>query len=159
MPEPAPIGRLTILGRPVTKKNSQKPIWVRGKLRIIPSKAYRSWIGGAKLQAQAQWFGHGHKMLVAPVQLRATIFRAANVGDVDNYLAALFDCLQAARVVENDRLIMQATGTLAKDAVRPRVEVELFEMVGMRVELRTVKPRKRRRAVPKLKLVPPRRRG
>lgn len=64
--------------------------------------------------------------LIGPVAVRALFFREHAIGDLLNYEQALADALEAAAVVENDRLIVSWDGSrLLKDASAPRIEVEI----------------------------------
>lgn len=124
-----------ILGRPVTKKNSQRPVMVRGKLRILPSKAHQRWFRPALAQARIQAAtvrGHGIKLpLTAPVNVSATFYRKANTGDANNYYAALADLLQAAGIVKDDKLVVSWDGSrLDKDAREPRIDVVIETAKG-----------------------------
>lgn len=123
---------LVILGAPITKKNSQRMAVNRrtGRTFPIPSKPYVAWVKHAQLQARAQFFGAGRVKINRPCRLKAIFYRKRAAGDLDNFLAALFDMLQLAGLVENDRLIASVDGTrLDKDAKRPRIEFEL-EVLG-----------------------------
>lgn len=123
-----------IFGAPVTKKNSQRMAVNRrtGHRFPIPSKPYERWVRHAQVQARVQFFGAGRVKITRPCRLKATFYRKRAAGDLDNFLAALFDMLQLAGLVENDRLIASVNGTrLDKDAKRPRIEFEL-EVLGDR---------------------------
>ena len=70
--------------------------------------------------------GYPGQPCAVPVNLCATVYRAKNVGDLGNYLAAVCDALEKAGVVENDRLIGGFDGSrLLTDPKRPRVEIAL----------------------------------
>jgi Holliday junction resolvase RusA-like endonuclease len=119
---------LTILGPPRTKKNSPRVFKTRGGRRfVMPSAASVAWTEAAVLQLNRQW--RGQPSLVGPVEVKASFYRARRTGDADNFMAALGDALQKARIIGNDRQIESWDGTrLLVDAVRPRVEVEVRVM-------------------------------
>lgn len=115
--------RLTITGPPVTKKNSQQMAQNRktGKWFPVQSPQLRAWTERAVWELRDQW---RQPVLTVPVNMAAVIYRQRATGDLLNYLAAVSDALEAAGVVENDRLIVGLEGCrLEKDSNRPRVEV------------------------------------
>jgi len=122
----------TILGPPRTKKTSNRLVRAGGRARILPSKANVGWTNAAVLQLQAAfrkwsrgWVG-GHGPVSVPVNVRALIYRDANRGDAVGYYQAIADALEAAGVVENDRLCVSWDGSrLLVDRARPRVEITL----------------------------------
>lgn len=118
---------LVISGAPRTKKNSQQIIRAGGRPRVIQSAQHRAWETRAVLELRAQW--HPREPLRGPTQLAATVYRERATGDLLNYLAAISDALERAQVVVDDRLILSLDGSrLAKDALRPRVELTLTPM-------------------------------
>ncbi len=115
---------LEILGPPVTKKNSQRIMRRKdGRPFIMQSKQGCSWAKDAMRQLRAQW--------TAPpidhhVNLSCVVYRKKNVGDLLNYLAAVSDALEAAGVVDNDRLIVSLDNCrMDKDKDNPRVWISL----------------------------------
>lgn len=120
--------RLVIEGRPTTKKNSLRIAKNKttGKRFVMQSKQSNNWAVRAVWQIKAQARGQA---FTGPVNMAAVVYRQVAAGDLLNYLAAVSDALEAAGVVENDRLIVQLDGCrLDKDADRPRVEVTLTAM-------------------------------
>jgi Holliday junction resolvase RusA-like endonuclease len=133
--------KLTILGRPITKSNSQRIGRSRsGKPFVMPSKAAAAWEEHAILQLQAQhgrasracgvlmqfMGGPGHPCAIN-VNAKALIYRPINgPGDASNYYKAVGDALERAGIVANDRLIRSWNGSdMLIDRRNPRVEIEL----------------------------------
>lgn len=116
---------ITVLGKPVTKKNSGRIGRTRtGRPFVLPSAPYVKWLGVAKLQARVQWFTMFGQTLDAPCAIAATFYRARRVGDLDNFLAAAGDMLQTAGVIKNDRQIRSWDGSrLEADPKNPRIEL------------------------------------
>lgn len=120
--------KLTIIGAPVTKSNSQRIM--RGKAGrpfVSQSAAYVAWERSA-LEQLACIFGPAFapKATNVPVSLRATFYRARHTGDLGNYLKALCDVIERSGLIENDRLIQSFDGSrLAHDPRNPRVEFEV----------------------------------
>ena len=114
---------LVIFGPPRSKKNSGRIVRAGKRLRLLPSAAQVSWAKSAIFQLRAQWRSAA---ITKPVSVRAMFFRERNVGDLINFMQAVADALEHAGVVVNDRLIVSWDGSrLSKDAVRPRVELEV----------------------------------
>lgn len=117
---------LQILGRPITKKNSLRRIQRGKRVFSVGSEALIAWEQSAEIQLRNQW---RRPALDVPVHMRAIVYRQTAVGDLLNYLAAVSDALEKAGVVTDDKLILSVDGSrLAKDAKRPRIEVEIEEM-------------------------------
>ena len=121
---------LTILGRPITSKNSSVIIMLgkgTNKRPVpIPSKQAREYFKLAIPQLQAQWSWEPISM---PVNLCARVYRERAWGDLGNYLSAICDILEKAGVVENDKWILGFDGSrLDKDAERPRVEIVISRL-------------------------------
>lgn len=118
----------TILGAPVTKKNSGRIMRSRtGRPFVMPSAAFKRWEQTAVLQLQSQ--RRSSPTMTEPVELTALIYRKRNTGDLDNHLAAVCDVLQKAKIIANDKLIASfGQSRLLKDAANPRVEVTLTTM-------------------------------
>lgn len=118
---------LTILGAPRSKKNSQRIFRnPKGRPFITQSKEHNLWAEKAVWQLRNQW---RQLPLEVPVNMAAVVYREKATGDLLNFLAAISDALEAAGVVKDDKLIVALDGCrLAKDARRPRVEIELLEV-------------------------------
>ncbi len=121
--------KLTIIGSPRTKKNSQRIVQVKGRPVIIQSKNAVGWEASAVAQMKSATRRDTQGMWLpaeGPVSLRALVYRDRKVGDLGNYLAAVCDALERAGVVENDRLIQSFDGSrLLVDKKNPRVEIEI----------------------------------
>jgi len=116
---------MVIYGQPVTKKNSPRIVRVGKRPVLLPSKPYLIWLRASLPQIQSAW--RGQQPLDRPVHVSAVFYRARRVGDLNNYLAALADALEAARVVTDDKWIVSWDGSRLANAsgTRPRVEVEI----------------------------------
>jgi len=123
----------TILGTPRTKKNSPSlsirrvTRFRRGKLKTRAIPVIRSnpnskkWEESAKWQLANQW---RRSPLEGPVEVTARVFRERAAGDLINYLQAIADALERAKVLVDDVQIVSWDGSrLDKDASRPRVEL------------------------------------
>lgn len=115
---------VTIIGAPRTKGNSPQLFGRRGKIGYVPSKSFRQWEAIAVPQLRIAM--RGAAAFSGRVQVSAVFFRARAIGDLDNYMKAMGDILQTAKVIANDRLIVSWDGTrLESDSKRPRVELRV----------------------------------
>lgn len=118
----------TIPGAPRTKKTSNQLIQAGPHKKILPSKAFLRWNADAQMELARVRSAALPRFtpIVESVNCKALFYRDALVGDATGYYQALADCLQEARIVENDRLIVSWDGSrLLKDSSRPRIEVTL----------------------------------
>lgn len=119
----------TIPGAPRTKKTSNQLVTVGARQKILPSKAFLEWNAIAQMEIarmRSKLQNVPRMGISVEVNCRALFYRDALIGDATGYYQALADCLQEARIVENDRLIVSWDGSrLLKDAIQPRVKVTL----------------------------------
>ncbi len=120
----------TIKGPPRTKKNHQRIVRRKdGSPFIMQAKTADAWAKHAVWQLRAQHIGQ--PPFRTHVNLCARVYREKATGDLVNYLQAINDALEAAGVVENDRLIVGYDGCkMLKDRDNPRVELELVEVAA-----------------------------
>lgn len=126
------LARFTLYGSPRTKKNHSRVIRLNGKggTRILPSEAHERWFGMAMPQARLV-AARLRVPICEPVAVEALFYRDRAQGDLVGYLQALGDLLEAACIIENDRLIASWDGSrLLKDAVQPRIEVVISRVAG-----------------------------
>lgn len=122
------IARFVIFGAPRTKKNHGRRVWARKQKRIVsvPSEAFEVWEQKALWQLR-QMFGARPPEYREPIRVAARFYREARTGDLVGYMQGLADTLQKAKVIVDDKFIVNWDGTrLDKDAARPRVEVEIY---------------------------------
>lgn len=94
--------QLTILGRPISKKNSR--IALRNGMNI-PSKAYRAF---EKLALDQ--LGSRYELLRGQVVARYTFYMKGKLdADCDNMIAGINDILQKAGIIEDDCYIVAGT--------------------------------------------------
>jgi Holliday junction resolvase RusA-like endonuclease len=120
----------SIVGSPVTKKNHGRRIWRHDRPFHVPSKAHEEWYANAACQAypiKADIRAAGVDLpITGPITVRATIYRErAYRADECGYMQALGDWLQGVGIIENDEQIHWGGVRLAKDAEKPRIEVEI----------------------------------
>lgn len=121
--------KLTIPGRPITKKNSQRIIVNRRTNRpmVIPSAAYEEY------ETAALWHLKQYRVstITTPVNACALYWMPNRRGKPDllGLEQATADILEAAGIVENDVLIVSWDGSrvMGVDKADPRVEITLSE--------------------------------
>jgi len=117
---------LTILGRPVPKKNN--PIMLKGRNLILPSKAYRAYEKSALKQLMA-W---GNIYFDGPVRVDAHYFLPDKRWwpDLTGLLQATGDILQKSGLIENDKQIVSwGTSRIVRlDKESPRAEITIEEV-------------------------------
>jgi Holliday junction resolvase RusA-like endonuclease len=147
--------RITIVGAPVTKKNSGQLVSTGAKCRacgnrtgrpfMLPSPQSKAWTASAVRQMHEQHpdASPAGPIFTIPVNCRALFFRERATGDANNFYAAIADALEAAGVVANDRLIVSWDGSrMLKDAANPRIEILLTPVDDAEYStLRTWRPR------------------
>ena len=118
--------RYTVIGKPVTKKNSARIFRTRtGKPFVMPSKQAVNWTASAIDQLMIQGIER-EPIYSSEVNCRALIYRAKRIGDACNFYQAIADALEKAGVLKNDRQIVSWNGSLLLvDRLNPRVEIEL----------------------------------
>lgn len=128
---PGGVGRevkLVIVGEPRTKKNSPRIARNRrtGARFVLPSEASEDWKAMAIEQLVRIMGNRPWRALDGPLHVKALFYRARNVGDLDNFCAAVGDFLQAAKVIKNDSQIESWDHSRKLiDKSNPRVEIEI----------------------------------
>jgi Holliday junction resolvase RusA-like endonuclease len=118
--------RFTVPGPPRTKKTSQVIArTTTGRPFILPSRLTSTWAQGAKTILRRQW--GPQPAISGPVIVSYDVYRKADRGDLGGFEAAIDDALQAAGILENDRLIVsRAHSAKHIDRANPRVEITIW---------------------------------
>jgi Holliday junction resolvase RusA-like endonuclease len=126
--------RFTLPGAPRTKKTSNRIVRAGKFAKVMPSKAYCDYeralrpVLGAVCAQLAD--GGVRTPITGPVEVAATFYRDADRGDLCGYMQALGDILQCSVIVDDIQISSWDGTRLAKDAARPRVEVEMTVLQG-----------------------------
>lgn len=111
---------ITIPVAPITKKNSQKIVTVRGRALIVPSDKYRAYERAARPFCPPS-------MIDVPVNVRAIYYVPTRRRvDITNLESALLDVLVAAGTLEDDNcsIVVSTDGSRVRyDKNNPRTEV------------------------------------
>ena len=131
--------KLTLTGRPITKKNSQIPIRTKsGKFFIIQSKQYREYEKNCLIQIKEQFPWqistalHPGIPVTGKVSLKALYYMPdRRLPDLLNLLQATANIVEKAGVIENDKDIVSFDGSriMGVDKENPRVEIYIEEMM------------------------------
>lgn len=112
---------------PVTKKNSQQIIYVKGRAMIIPSKKYKDY---EKSATQALMFSTEY--IDYPVEVTCYFFmKTKRKCDLTNLLEAVDDVLVKAGILEDDNytIIVSHDGSrVFYDKENPRTEIYIKEV-------------------------------
>jgi Holliday junction resolvase RusA-like endonuclease len=125
---------LTILGQPVSKKNSMQMARIKGRFFPVPSASYRRWMTLAKQQVPGQAAGIPGLPYERPVHLKITAYRHTKRKiDLSNIYAAVEDMLQKYKILKDDALVESHDGSrkiLGVPENEARVEIELNELIA-----------------------------
>ena len=121
---------LTITGHPVTKKNSQRLIYAKGRIIPIPSSQYKIYEEQALRQIRFQYLG---EPLDCPLNLSVVYFMGTRRKcDLTNLLQSTQDILVKAGVIADDNYtIITRLNDCAVDYDKknPRCEIVLTELL------------------------------
>lgn len=119
--------RITIPGRPITKKNSMMPVQNRGKTILLPSKQFRDY------QERAGYFiRQKHRKISVPVNVACRYYMPTHQRvDLLNLLSATLDILVHYGVLadDNSSIVVSHDGSrVLYDKDNPRVEIVIAEV-------------------------------
>lgn len=116
----------TLLGKPITKKNSMRIVSFGGRPRLIQSKAYMQYEKDCLKQLTTGWIPINRKMEVSCQYY----LKENRKTDLTNLLAATHDILQKSGLIEDDSLIVSVDGSriMGVDKDNPRVEIIIKAM-------------------------------
>lgn len=122
-----PVVEFTIPLPPVTKKNSQRIIRVKGKPIIVQSERY------VKYETDADWFLRKYRLNIDyPINIKATYYMPTRRRvDLTNLESALCDVLVKSKVISDDYfgIVVATDGSrVSYDKQNPRTEVKIFRL-------------------------------
>lgn len=115
---------ITLLGKPITKKNSMRIISCGGRPRLIQSKAYLQY----EQDCLRQITGLMRKNIGVPMIVSCMYWlKDKRIPDLLNLLQATADILEKAEVINNDKDIQSFDGSriAGVDRDNPRVEITI----------------------------------
>ena len=113
--------------QPVTKKNHQQIIMVKGRMLVIPSKPYQEYERACK-----QYMPILDKPIDYPINLKCTYYmETRRKCDITNLLQATCDILTKYKVLEDDNytIVASTDGTrVYYDKENPRAIIEIQKL-------------------------------
>lgn len=114
----------TILGKVPSKSNCYKIVRIGEHSTLAKSKQLKEYEKSFLLQCKCRGI-----MLKQPFKLTADVYYENNRPDLDNAFKIVLDCLQACKVIENDRHCVEIQARKLVDKKNPRIELTLEEML------------------------------
>lgn len=115
---------ITILGRPISKKNSKRA-FTRGRFSVVlPSVAYMKFKKDALLQLKKYKERH-HKDIDVSYVLT---YKGKLWTDCDNAISGLNDILQDSGIIDDDRQIKSGTFIVKTGAKDWKSEIEISDL-------------------------------
>ena len=118
---------LTLHGRPITKKNSQRIVSIGGRPRLIPSAQFKDYEKSCLFQIRMARIGEPR--ISSPVNVRCVYYMPTRHRvDLVNLLEASCDILVAAGILEDDNsnIVASHDGSyVTHDKYDPRVEITI----------------------------------
>ena len=103
--------KVTILGRPIAKKNSKRLFRAGGRMIVFPSAAYERFKRDALLQLRI----NGVKKVAGDVSISYNFYFKGKMWlDFDNAMASINDILTEAGVIDDDRNILSGSFSVTK---------------------------------------------
>ena len=122
--------RLEITGQPITKKNSQRLVYAKGRIIPLPSSQYKIYEEAALRQLNYQY---GGEPIDYPVNLSCVFYlKTRRKCDLTNLLQSVQDILVKAKVLADDNytIVAKLDDCAADyDKENPRVEITISELL------------------------------
>lgn len=119
--------RITLSGRPITKKNHSRIVQARGRIMVIPSKQYVEYLNACRWQINVLKLGE--MKISSPINLRCVYYMPTRHRvDLVNLLEATCDILVECGVLadDNSKIVASHDGScVLYDKNRPRVEITI----------------------------------
>jgi len=122
--------KITLYGKPITKKNSMRIVSRGGRPRLIQSKAYMAYENDCLKQICPSW-SNGGESINCKIHVSCLYYlKDKRKTDLTNLLAASHDILQKSGIIEDDALIVSLDGSriVGVDRENPRVEIIISEV-------------------------------
>ena len=121
--------KITIAGRPMTKKNSPRVFMIGKYPKVLPSKAYVKYEKEAVAQL-TEYFRMKMPNIRENVQIQASYWLPDRKGkpDMIGLMQATADILETAQVIVNDSQVINWDGTrmMGYDKTNPRAEIMIM---------------------------------
>lgn len=121
-----PIRTFIIHGQPYSKANSRRLVYVKGKPLFIKSKSALAYEQTALFQLQTIIKENNWQELTKPLEISADIYYPDRRQDLDASL--VFDILQKAGLIHNDRQLQRIHLNRNIDKDKPRTEINIWHL-------------------------------
>ncbi len=127
------IWKFTILGKPVSQKNSKRVGIAKGRAYMYTPSNVKVWHSSALQQLGVQLLENDYPPIPDKAEMEVKIISYLDKGqavDVDNLAAAPMDAMQKAGIYKNDYWVRCVISSRKKDWKNPRVEIEITKYKG-----------------------------
>ncbi|WP_442878982.1 RusA family crossover junction endodeoxyribonuclease [Bacteroides sp.] len=114
---------MKILGKVPSKSNCYKIITISGHASLGKTKGLKDYEKSFYIQCSER-----NRNINGFFELRVKVFHENMRPDLDNSLKIILDCLQACKVIKNDRNCVKIVAEKYVDKNEPRIEIELTEV-------------------------------
>ena len=119
--------KLTLYGRPITKKNNPRVVMTGRYPKVLPSKQYQAYEEACLLQITGKY----RQKIDYPINLKCLYYMPTrHKVDITNLMSATHDILVSGQVIDDDnsKIVKSVDGTrVYLDRDKPRVEIEIEE--------------------------------
>tara|TARA_R110000744_G_scaffold13121_2_gene38443 strand:+ start:3492 stop:3899 length:408 start_codon:yes stop_codon:yes gene_type:complete len=125
--------KFTILGKPVSQKNSKRVGVAKGRPYMYTPPSIKAWHNSAVHQLGVQVLENDYPTIPHKEEMEVRIISYLDKGqaiDVDNLAAAPLDAMQKAGIYKNDYWVRCVISSRKKDWINPRVEIEITKYKG-----------------------------
>lgn len=116
--------RQIIYGLPPSKSNSYRIITIHGHGSLAKTQATKKYEESFFMQCGLRGANIDRRF-----KLTMDVYFSSDRPDLDNSCKVVLDCLQAAKVIKNDRLCAEIHARKLIDKENPRIEFEIEEQI------------------------------
>lgn len=114
----------TIIGQVPSKSNSYRIVTIGGHATLAKSNVLKVYETRFMLQCKSRGANISERF-----RLKIDVFYASDRPDLDNALKIVLDCLQACKVIKNDRLCTEIVARKLIDKANPRIDLEIESII------------------------------
>ena len=114
----------TIIGQAPSKSNSYRIVTIGGHATLAKSSVLRAYETKFLMQCKSRGANISERF-----RLKIDVFYSSDRPDLDNALKIVLDCLQACKVIKNDRLCAEIVARKLIDKTNPRIDLEIESII------------------------------
>lgn len=115
---------ILIKGRVISKKNNKRIFYKHGKTIVIPSKSFQVF------KESCLWQLKGKKGYSGPITIHIEFRLKGNTdSDIDNMITSLFDVLADAKIIDDDKNVMELYAIKSKGHTDFETVLDIQEIV------------------------------